>query len=104
MARHYHKFTKEDDEIILKIIRDNPSNLKVCFEEAAEKIGTTPKSVSYRYYEKLKHNNVCFVVVGKKHQVVNTKNRRWYNDIKTMRTTKTTKTFWNTLYNLFKFK
>ena len=104
MARTYHKFTKEDDEIILKIIRDNPSNLKMCFEEAAEKIGTTPKSVSYRYYEKLKHNNICFIVTGKKHQIVNTKNRRGHNDVKTMRTTKTTKTFWNTLCNLFKFK
>ena len=104
MKRGYHKFTKEEDEIILNIIRDNPSNLKMCFEEAAEKIGVTPKSVSYRYYEKLKHNNVCFIVVGKKHQIVNIKNRPWHKDIKTMRTTKTTKTFWNTLCNLFKFK
>ena len=39
MKRGYHKFTKEEDEIILNIIRDNPSNLKICFEEAAEKIG-----------------------------------------------------------------
>jgi hypothetical protein len=104
MARPYHKFTKEDDEIILKIIRDNPSNLQMCFEEAAEKIGTTPKSISYRYYEKLKHHNVCFIVTGKKYQIVNTKNKCWHNDVKTMRTTKTTKTFWNTLCNLFKFK
>lgn len=104
MARHYHKFTKEDDEIILKIIRDNPSNLKVCFEEAAEKTGTTSEAIRSRYYKKLRHNNVCFIVVGKKHQIVNTKNRLWYNDVKTMRTTKTTKTFWNTLCNLFKFK
>ena len=104
MKRGYHKYTSEDDKIILNTIRDNPSNLQMCFEEAAEKIGTTPKSVSYRYYEKLKHNNVCFVVVGKKHQVVNTKNRRWHNDVKTMNTTKTTKTLWNKLCDLFKFK
>jgi hypothetical protein len=104
MKRGYHKYTPKDDKIILKIIKNNPSNLKMCFEEAAEKIGVTPKSISYRYYEKLKHHNVCFIMVGKKHQIVNTKNRPWHKDIKTMRTTKTTKTFWNTLCDLFKFK
>lgn len=104
MKRGYHKYTPKDDKIILNIIRDNPSNLKMCFEEAAEKIGVTPKSISYRYYEKLKHHNVCFIMVGKKHQIVNTKNRPWHKNIKTMRTIKTTKTFWYTLCNLFKFK
>ena len=104
MKRDYHKYTSKDDKIILDIIRDNPSNLQMCFEEAAEKIGATPKSVSHRYYEKLKHNNVCFIITGKKHQIVNTKNRRWYKDVETMRITKTTKTFWNILCNLFKFK
>jgi hypothetical protein len=104
MKRGYHKYTSEDDKIILNIIRDNPSNLKMCFEEAAEKTGTTSEAIRSRYYKKLRHNNVCFIVVGKKHQIANTKNRRWYNDVKTMRTTKTTKTFWKTLCNLFKFK
>lgn len=104
MKRGYHKYTSKDDKIILNIIRDNPSNLTMCFEEAAEKTGTTSEAIRSRYYKKLRHNNVCFIVVGKKHQIVNTKNRHWYNDVKTMRTTKTTKTFWNTLCNLFKFK
>ena len=104
MKRGYHKYTSEDDKIILNTIRDNPSNLQMCFEEAAEKTGTTSEAIRSRYYKKLRHNNVCFIVVGKKHQIVNTKNRLWYNDVKTMRTTKTTKTFWNTLCNLFKFK
>ena len=104
MKRGYHKYTSKDDKIILNIIRDNPSNLTMCFEEAAEKIGVTSKSISNRYYEKLRHHNVCFIVTGKKHQIVNTKNRRWHNDVKTMRTTKTTKTLWNKLCDLFKFK
>ena len=104
MKRGYHKYTSEDDKIILNTIRDNPSNLQMCFEEAAEKIGTTPKAIQDRYYEKLKHHNVCFIMVGKKHQVVNTKNRRCDLPIKTMNTTKTTKTLWNKLRDLFKFK
>ena len=35
MKRSYHKYTSKDDKIILDIIKDNPSNLKMCFEEAA---------------------------------------------------------------------
>lgn len=104
MKRGYHKYTSKDDKIILNIIRDNPSNLQMCFEEASEKIGVTPKAISHRYYEKLKHHNVCFIVTGKKHQIANTKNRRYDLPIKTMNTTKMTKTLWNKLCDLFKFK
>ena len=37
MARTYHKFTKEDDDIIIKEIQLFPENLKACFEEAGKK-------------------------------------------------------------------
>lgn len=37
MARHYHKFTKEEDDIIIGEIQLFPENLKACFEEASKK-------------------------------------------------------------------
>lgn len=106
MARTYHKFTKEEDDIIIKEIQLFPENLKACFEEASKKIGVPTTSVHYRYYKSIKRNHACFTLVSKEQGIVNTKNfplknigtkieeRQVYID--------TTKSFWNRIVSNFK--
>ena len=106
MARHYHKFTKEDDDIIIKEIQLFPENLKACFEEASKKIGVPTTSVHYRYYKRIKRNNACFTLVSKEQGIVKTKifhlknigtkieERQLYIDTK--------KSFWNRIVSNFK--
>lgn len=106
MARHYHKFTKEDDDIIIKEIQLFPENLKACFEEASKKIGVSTTSVHDRYYKNIKRNNTCFTLISKEQGIVNTKNfplknigtkieeRQVYVD--------TPKSFWNRVVSNFK--
>ena len=106
MARPYHKFTKEDDDIIIKEIQLFPENLKACFEEASKKIGVSATSVQERYYKRIKRNNTCFTLISKEQGIVNTKNfplknigtkieeRQVYID--------TPKSFWNRIVSNFK--
>ena len=74
MARPYHKFTQEDDNIIIEEVQLFPENLKACFEEASKKIGIPTTSVHYRYYRHIRGNNICFTLISKEQGIVNTKN------------------------------
>ena len=63
MTRHYHKFTQEDDNIIIEEVQLFPENLEACFEEAGKRIGVSQQSIHNRYYRYIKKNNVLFTTI-----------------------------------------
>jgi hypothetical protein len=50
------RYTKKDDEIIIKHVRNNMDNLSVAFEQAAKVLNKTKGAVSQRYYAAIKTN------------------------------------------------
>lgn len=70
MAKRY---TTEEEQVILKYVRLNPSNLQKAFSIAAEELGRTTTGVSARYYMKLKKSEVAFALLSSEGVSINTK-------------------------------
>lgn len=70
MAKRY---TTEEEQVILKYVRLNLSNLQKAFSIAAEKLGRTTTGVSARYYMKLKKSEVAFALLSSEGVSINTK-------------------------------
>ena len=61
------RYTKDEDKVILKHVKENSSNLTVAFEKAALELGRTTHGVAQRWYNKLsKSNDDCFMCIGHK--------------------------------------
>lgn len=70
------KWTKEDDECLLRYIRNDSTSLNACFIAVAEQIGRTPSAVSSHWYASLsKRPDVkAFFFASSKHICMNRKN------------------------------
>lgn len=69
------RYTTSDQEVILKHIRVNTSNLRQAFADAAIELGRTPESVSAHYYGQLRPQMEReFALKHNGHFVLNTKN------------------------------
>lgn len=71
----YHKYTKEEDELIVRAIKHSPTNLTLAFRKVAKKLNVTERSVRKRYYSKIqKDKDKLFLVVSPKKAATNYKN------------------------------
>lgn len=72
------KYTKEEDDIIIKAVRKCPENLKRAFERASKKIGRSPNCIKQRYYGYLakNSNNKLFLTVSSGKKYTNYKIKR----------------------------
>lgn len=70
------KWTKEEDDRLLRQVKAFPHNLHKCFIVVAEEIGRTPTAVSAHWYSVLSKNPdvLAFFTASSKHVARNRKN------------------------------
>lgn len=54
MAREYHKYSEQEDKLIIRTIQKHPENLSWCFCQLAKQLERTEASVSCHYYHYIK--------------------------------------------------
>lgn len=97
------RFTKEEDNLILSTVAENPHNLSKCFREIAIKINRDPKSIENRWYHYLSKKdsndktNTVFITVGKKSVNYNRKTAME----NTQQPEKQRSGIWKTIFKLF---
>lgn len=76
MERKNKKYTRQEDNIILSRVSENPNRLLTAFDIAAQQLSRTPSGVCQRWYSTLRdrENTNCFLTVGKRSSVKNKKN------------------------------
>lgn len=64
----YHRWTKEEDEIIKHYIKNNPTNIKEALKEVAHKLDMNWQAVRTHYYRSIqkKKNDKIFLTVSSK--------------------------------------
>lgn len=73
--RNYKRWTKEEDLVILGIVKENPENLVKAFILASKKLDRSEASIRQRWYNSLRDSsNPVFMVYSNKKAVVNGKN------------------------------
>lgn len=89
------RYTKAEDALIIKCVKEHPNNLIAGFRELSRQIDRTPKSISLRWYYISKHGNVgnVFFLLSSK---VGIKNRKNTNSI----TRTVGATIWNKLLRI----
>lgn len=50
------RYTKREEEVIIDLIRQYPTNLKYAFEQAAERLGRDAMSISSKWYGDIRKN------------------------------------------------
>lgn len=71
----FKQYSKDDDELLLKKISENPYNLKSAFEKFSEETGRNSIASATRYYTYLRKNNPNrILLVGNSRLASNTKN------------------------------
>lgn len=75
-VRFNKRWTKEEDDRLLKQVKAFPQNLHKCFVIVAEELGRTEGGVAGRWYTKLSQDqsNLCFFTASPKHVSKNRKN------------------------------
>lgn len=68
------RWTTEEDKILVQAIKANPHNLSQAFRLTAAKLGRTECAVAFRWYEHVRHTNICFVTFSEKKECRNLKN------------------------------
>lgn len=74
------KWTKEEDKILIKEIKETPENLKSAFQRTGKKIGRTTSACMFRWYGVVSKmynkdvNSVCFAIYSSRKYGVNRKN------------------------------
>ena len=63
MIKHY---TKEEDKVILEMVKASPTNIKDGFRKASKKIKRSAASVRIRYYKYLREKEKVFVLFSQK--------------------------------------
>lgn len=72
-----HFYSKEDDKIIVKYIQKYSFNITLACRKAAEKIGTSPGSVQFRYYTVIaKNKSINFCLISNSNVTSNYKNKK----------------------------
>lgn len=69
-----NKYTKQEDDIIVKHISNNMGNITKACNELAIKLDRSSGAISVRWYTKLSKTNKCFTLFGRKTHFVNKKN------------------------------
>ena len=74
--RQFRKWTKEEDERLVRQIKAFPQNLSKCFMIVSEEIGRTEGACAGRWYTKLSKepHNLCFFTASPQHVSRNRKN------------------------------
>lgn len=68
------RWTTEEEKVIMKYVRLNPSNLTKAFKLAELELDRTYTSIVSRYYMNIKKSEVLFTLVSKEVVTVNSKN------------------------------
>lgn len=72
---NYHRYTEEEDRVIISEITETPYNLGDAFRRASVQINRTPGAISVHWYQTLRRRNNCiFMTVSGKKCTVNGKN------------------------------
>lgn len=72
---HYHRYTEEEDIVIISEIAETPYNLEGAFRRASTQINRTPSAISMHWYQTLRRRDNCvFMTVSGKKCAVNGKN------------------------------
>lgn len=76
MSRNYRKWTREEDQRILRQVKAFPQNLSKCFMLVAEEIDRTPSAVANHWYTKVSKDPeaLCFFTASPVHISKNRKN------------------------------
>lgn len=67
------KWTREEDELLIQAVQDNPHNLQNAFRQVENRLDRTNIAISNRWYYKLKRQSVCFITVSPKKKLENGK-------------------------------
>ena len=71
------RYSKDEDKVILKHVKENSSNLTTAFKNAGLELDRSPRAIAQRWYNKLsKSNDVCFMCVGHRKTTLNRKSVR----------------------------
>lgn len=76
MEKSIRRWTKEEDDRLLRQITAFPQNLNKCFFIVAEEIDRSPKAVAGHWYQKLskRPDVMCFFIASQRHIARNRKN------------------------------
>lgn len=90
---NYHRYTEEEDRVIISEIVETPYNLESAFRRASVQINRTPGAISMHWYQTLRRRNNCiFMTVSGKKCTVNGKNVVIFEN---SNTTNTGNSIWN---------
>lgn len=68
------KWTKEEEELLVKTVKANFHNLAEAFREVASQTGRSEKAVTLHWYRKTRLSATCFVAVSQESKMNNSKN------------------------------
>ena len=94
-----NRYTEEEDQIILKHIKERAGNIQEAIKKASLEIDRSPVSISERYYRTLRNREALFALISPTGVAVNTKIDKYGNRTKPSK-------LWNiihrTLMSIFK--
>lgn len=76
MAKTWKRWTKRDEEVLLRQVRYNPTNLEACFLAVSDVIDRSPKACAQHWYKVLSKdpNSLAFCNISAEHLTKNRKN------------------------------
>lgn len=90
---NYHRYTEEEDRVIISEIAESPYNLEDAFRRASTQINRNPRAISMYWYRTLRRRSNCiFMTVSGKKCTVNGKN---VVILENSNTTNTGNSIWN---------
>lgn len=97
------KWTKEEEELLVKTVKANFHNLSKAFREVANQIGRSEYAVTLHWYRKTRLSATCFVAVSQESKIPNGKN--YVPECGHTKTPNTsTKSLWERIKKLLKLK
>lgn len=68
------KWTKEEEELLVKTVKANFHNLAEAFRKVSEQTGRSKDAVCHHWYYKTRLNSTCFIAISKDNKMHNGKN------------------------------
>lgn len=93
-------YTKKEDDYILSVVRNHPTNLLEAFRIAGKKIHKTPNSIRLRYYNHLKNKKKAFFLFSQKKNSLNYKITRGGKNPTKYKPAKTKPSKWNRILKI----
>lgn len=69
------RWSAKENQLLIKTIQKNPSNLNKCFVAVGKKLNKNPAAVSMHYYSQIRNKVDVFSVNTPTNKIVNTKNK-----------------------------